>query len=131
MNLKHSIKKVLNTLNSIRLKNTIYDLLDTDAVRIDVVDNRETCVYRPHNTFLRLISTRELLTDEIRDTIMSKWEDALSILSKYEQLKTRFDFSLIDGLCVWQMDWGFDPNTHELKEDCGVTGYYRWIGCGV
>jgi hypothetical protein len=128
-----TIKNLLTELNpfdSSSLKDTIYDLLNTDAVRVDVVDNRETCTYRPYDTFLQLTSTRELITDEIRDRILSKWEDALNILRNDAQLKTRFDFSAVNGLCICQSDWGFDSQTLTFREDHHEHGNYRWPGCG-
>jgi hypothetical protein len=133
MNIKQSIKKILITLNpfdSSSLKDTIYSLLNTDAVRVDVVDNRETCTYRPYDTFLRLTSTRELLTDEIRDDLLRGWQNTLNILSKDEQLKARFDFSAIQGLAIRQSDWGFDTHTLSFREDHHEHGNYRWPGCG-
>jgi hypothetical protein len=128
MDIKRSIKKVLNTLNpfdSSRLKNTIYNLLDTDAVGFDVQTNNDIGI-----SFFRLTSTRELLTDEIRNELLSDWQYALNILSKDEQLKTRFGFSTFQGLAICQSDWGFDSHTLSFREDHHEHNTYRWEGCG-
>jgi hypothetical protein len=120
------IKNVLTELNpfdSNSLKDTINGVLSTDAVGFDVQTNDRGI------SFFRLTSTRELLTDEIRNELLSHWQNALNILSKNEQLKARFDFSAIQGLAIRQSDYGFDTELLSLREDHHEHNTYRWEGC--
>lgn len=86
------------------LRQIIEGLIDCGAVLFDVQtdDNKRN--------FLRVWSTRELLTDDIRDALILRWLDSLAILR--EELRDRIDLSGVNGLCVWQSDRGFDA--HDL-----------------
>ena len=99
------------------LKEIIEGLIDCGAVRFDI----EIGSHR----FLRVWSTRELLTDEIRDALILRWQDSLGVLR--ELLGDRIDFSTVEGLCVKQSDRGFDAHDLTFSEDRGhVEGHCRW-----
>lgn len=101
------------------LRQTIEGLIDCEAVRFDTETNDSG------RRFLRVWSTRELLTDEIRDAMLPCWRDALGILR--ELLGDRIDFSTINGLCVKQSDRGFDAHDLSWSQKRGHThGNYRW-----
>ena len=103
------------------LRQIIEELIDCGAVLFDVEPNPDN-----GRNFLRVWSTRELLTDEIRDRLIEKWSDTLSILSELLD-DGRIDFSVINGLCVKQSDRGFDAHDLSWSEDRGhVHGNYRW-----
>lgn len=99
------------------LRQTIEGLIDSEAVLFDI----EVGSHR----FLRVWSTRELLTDEIRDRLILDWRESLAVIA--ELLGDRIDFSAINGLCVKQSDRGFDAHDLGWSEDRGhVHGNYRW-----
>jgi hypothetical protein len=102
------------------LRRIIEGLIDCGAVLFDVEPNHSHT-----RNFLRVWSTRELLTDDIRDALILRWRDSLGILR--ELLGDRIDFSVIDGLCVKQSDRGFDAHDLSWSEKHGhVHGNYRW-----
>jgi hypothetical protein len=70
-------------------------------------------------------STRELLTNDIRDRLLLCWQASRDILR--ETYGDRIDFSTINGLCVKQSDRGFDAHDLSWSEKHGhVHGNYRW-----
>ena len=100
------------------LRETIEGLIDRGAVRFDI----EVGSHR----FLRVWSTRELLTDEIRDRLLLNWREALSILSELLD-DDAIDFSTVEGLAVCQSDRGFSAADLSFDERHGhVEGHYRW-----
>jgi hypothetical protein len=108
------------------LEELILDLVHCDGVRFDIQhDTNGPIVFGPDGKrFLRLTSTRELLTDEIRDRILDNWREALDILS--HSLQDELDLSNVTGLCVWQSDYGFDPHKLEFRNDHNIEGHYRF-----
>jgi hypothetical protein len=99
----------------------IEELIDCGAVLFDVETNPDI-----KRNFLRAWSTRELLTDEIRDRLLLNWRDTLSVLSELLD-DGRIDFSGVEGLCVKQSDRGFDAGDLSWSEERGhVHGNYRW-----
>jgi hypothetical protein len=100
------------------LRQTIEGLIDSEAVRFDI----EIGSHR----FLRVLHTRELLADDIRDAMLSNWRETLCVLSELLD-DGRIDFSGVEGLCVKQSDRGFDAGDLVWSQKRGhVHGNYRW-----
>src|SRR5262245_9900036 len=106
--------------DKVALKELILDLVHCDAIRFDIQhDTNGTVVWEPNGKrFLRLTSTRELLTDEIRDRILENWQEALDIFS--HSLQESLDLSNVTGLCIWQSDYGFNSHKLEFRDNHNI-----------
>jgi hypothetical protein len=95
------------------LHEIIIDLLDCEAIAIDVEHSEEGFWFYPID-FLRLTSTRELLTDEIKDSLIKNWKSVVGILRRCLQ-GLNPDFASVNGLCIRQSNYGYEPHSKTFR----------------
>ena len=100
-------------------------LIESGGVRFDILTDR--FLNRERNA-LRLTSTRKLITNEIRDKLIENYGDVLPILFQSGHCRN-IDFSRVNGFCIWQSDYGFDPYERRLRDNDNyhIEGVYRYF----
>jgi hypothetical protein len=90
-------------------QNAIEEILSNDAVSFEVVaeglDNSQH--------YIKITSTREVISDEMRDLILNHWQQAIQDIFNSEIIEINFGHK-ITGLVISQYDMGFDAHNHQL-----------------
>jgi hypothetical protein len=94
------------------LHEIIIDLLDCEAIAFDVEHTYDFWFYPI--SFLRLTSTRELLSDEIKDRLIANWKSVVEILRRCFQGLSP-EFSSVNGLCIRQSNYGYEPHSKTFR----------------
>jgi hypothetical protein len=112
-------------------KDAIEELLTNAAVLFEVV--AEGMDYSQH--YIKIISTRECIPDDMRDLILENWKDALyDIRSAFFQTDLiepiRAEGKKITGLAICQYDSGFDAHSRSVdyNRPTKSESHYRYSG---
>jgi hypothetical protein len=106
------------------LHEILLDLMDCEAIAIDVEHTEEGFWFYPID-FLRLTSTTELLSDEIKDRLIANWKSVVEILRRCFQGLSP-EFSSVNGLCIRQSNFGFEPHSLTFRKKNHQNNIYIW-----